>query len=221
LPPNMLMVILTRSDPPLHLAHLRGRAQLTELRASDLRFTLPEVREFLNQVMNLKLSPEEIAALDARSEGWIAGLQMAAISLQGRSDRAAFIAAFSGSDRNIMDYLFEEVFEHQNADIQSFMLQTSVLEQLTGPLCDAVTGRNNSSAILAGMQKANLFVLALDDEGRWYRYHPLFAELLRHHLRDSQPDRTRKPVFGMSKMVLSCRPSNTLCWGKTFLWPLA
>ncbi len=187
LPQNMHLVILTRSDPPFHLSYLRGRAQLTELRAVDLRFTTQEVGDFLNRVMNLNLSQEEVASLDARSEGWIAGLQMAAISLKGRTDTAQFIAAFSGSNRNIMDYLFEEVFDRQPEDVQSFLLQTSILEQLTGPLCDAVTGRNNSQAILETMKKANLFILSLDDDGRWYRYHPLFADLLFHSLKNSQP----------------------------------
>ncbi|MBN1191180.1 MAG: hypothetical protein JXA46_15595 [Dehalococcoidales bacterium] len=187
MPQNMHLVILTRSDPPLHLSHLRGRGQLTELRAVDLRFTTQEGGEFLNQVMNLNLSEQDISSLDARSEGWIAGLQMAAISLKGRTDATQFIAAFSGSNRNIMDYLFEEVFDRQTGDIQSFLLQTSILEQLTGPLCDAVTGRNDSGKILENMKRANLFVLSLDDEGRWYRYHHLFADLLLHNLRNSQP----------------------------------
>jgi LuxR family transcriptional regulator, maltose regulon positive regulatory protein len=187
MPQNMHLAILTRSDPPLHLSHLRGRGQLIELRASDLRFTIEEVGKFLNQVMSLNLSKEEISSLDARSEGWIAGLQMAAISLKDRTDKSEFIAAFSGSNRNIMDYLFEEVFERQTADIQSFMLQTSILEQLTGPLCDAVTGRNDSGVILENMQKTDLFVLSLDEENRWYRYHHLFADLLLHNLKIAQP----------------------------------
>jgi LuxR family transcriptional regulator, maltose regulon positive regulatory protein len=188
LPANMHLVIMTRSDPPLHLSQLRGRGQLTELRAVDLRFTTQEVTEFLNQVMKLDLSQEEIATLDVRSEGWIAGLQMAAISLKGRTDTTEFINAFSGSDRSIMDYLFEEVFERQSTDRQAFLLDTAMLDQLTGPLCDAVTGRNNSSAILEDMKRENLFVLSLDNEGRWYRYHPLFADLLLHNLRKSKPD---------------------------------
>lgn len=187
LPQNMHLVIMTRSDPPIHLSHLRGRAQLTELRAVDLRFNTQEVGEFLNQVMNLNLTHEEIASLDARSQGWIAGLQMAAISLKGRTDTAQFIAAFSGSNRNIMDYLFEEVFDQQTEDIQSFLQQTSILEELTGSLCDAVTGRNNSNTILENMKKANLFVLSLDDDGRWYRYHPLFTDLLMHNLKNNHP----------------------------------
>jgi len=187
LPSNMHLVIMTRSDPPLHLSHLRGRGQLTELRAIDLRFTLQEVTEFLNQIMKLNLSPEEISSLDSRSEGWIAGLQMAAISLKGRTNTVEFINAFSGSDRSIMDYLFEEVFERQTEDTQSFLLDTAVLDQLTGPLCDAVTGRNNSSTILDTLKRDNLFVLSLDNEGSWYRYHPLFADLLMHNLRQSKP----------------------------------
>jgi LuxR family transcriptional regulator, maltose regulon positive regulatory protein len=187
MPPNLHLVILTRSDPPLHLSHLRGRGQIIELRAIDLRFTLEEGRKFLNQVMKLNLSEEEISSLDARSEGWIAGLQMAAISLKGRTDTTEFIDAFSGSNRNILDYLFEEVFERQTEDIKSFLLETSILEQLTGPLCDAVTHRNDSSKVLEAMKKANLFVISLDEIGRWYRYHRLFADLLKHSLKNFRP----------------------------------
>ena len=187
LPPNMLIVILTRADPPLYLAYLRGRGQLTELRANDLRFTLEETTEFLNENMKLGLNQEEISSLDARSEGWAAGLQMAAVSLKGRINKAEFIDAFSGNNRNITDYLFEEVFRCQSADMQSFMLETAILDQLTGPLCDAVTGRTDSSLMLEIMKKANLFVLALDDEGRWYRYHRLFADLLLNSLKNSKP----------------------------------
>jgi len=187
IPQNMHMVIISRSDPPLHLSNLRGRGQLTELRAIDLRFTLQEVTEFLNQIMKLNLSREEISSLDARSEGWIAGLQMAAISLKGRTNTAEFINAFSSSNRAIMDYLFEEVFEHLTEDIQSFLLETAVLYQLTGPLCDAVTGRNNSGTLLDTMRRNNLFLLSLDNEGRWYRYHPLFADLLLNNLKRSKP----------------------------------
>ncbi len=189
LPPNLHLVILTRADPPIPLAHLRGRGQLTELRAADLRFTIDEVTRFLKHVMDLNLTPEEISSLDTLSEGWVAGLQMAAISLKGRKDPSDFIRSLNMSNRDILDYLFEEVYESQPEDIQSFLLETAILGQLTGPLCNAVTDRSDSGAILKRMIKANLFILPLDEEGRWYRYHRLFADLLLHNLVNSQPER--------------------------------
>ena len=140
LPPQMHLVIATREDPPLPLARLRARGQLTELRAADLRFTPAEAAEFLNQVMGLNLSAEDIAALETRTEGWIAGLQLAALSMQGRSDTASFIQAFTGSHRFVLDYLVEEVLQRQPEHVRSFLLQTAILDRLCGPLCDAVTG---------------------------------------------------------------------------------
>jgi len=186
LPPQMHLVIATRADPPLPLARLRAQDQLTELRAADLRFTTEEVAAFLNQVMGLGLSPEDVAALEARTEGWIAGLQMAALSMQGQEDVAGFIRAFTGSDRHVLDYLVEEVLHRQPESVQTFLLQTSILERMTGPLCDAVTdsppGEGAGQAMLEMLERANLFIVPLDNERRWYRYHCLFADLLRSRL---------------------------------------
>lgn len=187
LPPNFHLVIAGRADPPWALARLRSRREVVELRVGDLRFMPDEVATFLNHVMKLDLSAELVAALDARTEGWAAGLQMAALSMQGQ-DRAAFVRAFSGSHRYILDYLVEEVLERQPGDVQDFMLKTSILEQMTALLCDAVTSRNDSSAILARLDKSNLFLVALDDQRRWYRYHHLFADLLISRLRQATPD---------------------------------
>jgi LuxR family transcriptional regulator, maltose regulon positive regulatory protein len=188
LPPQAHLVIATREDPALPLARWRARGQLTELRAADLRFTPTEAAAFLNQVMDLSLTAEEVAALEARTEGWIAGLQLAAISLHGQDDVTGFINSFTGSHRFVLDYLVEEVLEQQSRTVQSFLLRTSVLERLCGPLCDAVLGDPSVSAseILAALDRANLFIVPLDDERRWYRYHHLFAELLRQRLSTSQ-----------------------------------
>jgi LuxR family maltose regulon positive regulatory protein len=197
LPPQMLLVIATREDPHLPLARYRARGQLTELRAADLRFNTAEAAEFLNQVMGLNLSAEDIAALDTRTEGWIAGLQMAAISMQGLQDASSFIQSFSGSHRFVLDYLLEEVLHRQPVEVQTFLLRTSILERLCGPLCDAVIAREemriedsdksllstlDSQSILEYLERANLFIIPLDNERRWYRYHHLFAELLRQRL---------------------------------------
>jgi len=186
--PQIHLVIATRADPPLPIARLRGRGQLTEVHAKDLRFTASEVAVFLNEVMGLSLSADQVAALEMRTEGWIAGLQLAALSMQGRDDIAAFIKAFTGSQHFVADYLTEEVLCRQSDAIRSFLLQTSVLDRLTGPLCDAVTGRADSQELLELLEDANLFVIPLDEEQRWYRYHQLFADLLRHHLRHRGPD---------------------------------
>ena len=184
-PPQMHLVIATREDPALPLSRLRARDQLTELRATDLRFTTPEAAEFLNQVMGMDLSAEDIAALENRTEGWIAGLQLAAISMRERDDTTSFIDSFTGSHRLVLDYLIEEVLDQQSESIQSFLLQTSILEQLTGSLCDALTGQENSQQTLEMLEHANLFIVSLDDEHRWYRYHHLFADLLRQRLHQS------------------------------------
>jgi LuxR family maltose regulon positive regulatory protein len=209
LPPMMHLVIVTRADPPLPLARLRARGQLTEIRADDLRFTVEEATAFLNQVMDLSLAPEQIATLEARTEGWVAGLQLAALSLQGLGsgeDVASFMDAFAGSHRYVMDYLVEEVFSRQPLPIQEFLLQTSVLERLCGPLCDAILDRRQMTAdeegtssvlrpslggqaILQYLEDHNLFTIPLDHERRWYRYHHLFADLLRDRLRQMQPER--------------------------------
>jgi LuxR family maltose regulon positive regulatory protein len=187
LPPRMHLVIATREDPALPLARLRARGQLTELRGADLRFTPSEAAEFLNAAMDLDLSADEIAALDARTEGWIAGLQLAAISLQGRADVAGFIASFAGSNRFVLDYLVEEVLQRQPEPVQSFLLRTSILDRLCGPLCDAVMLDASASGqqTLEYLDRANLFLIPLDTERRWYRYHHLFAELLRQRLHQS------------------------------------
>jgi LuxR family maltose regulon positive regulatory protein len=187
LPPPMHLVIATRADPPLPLIRLRARGQLIEVRATDLRFDLDEARLFLQAVMRLNLPPEALVALEQRTEGWIAGLQLAALSLQGRSDVAAFLHAFTGSHRFILDYLTEEVFSRQPHEVRSFLLATSILERLSGPLCDAVTGQQGGQSRLAALEQAKLFVVALDDEQRWYRYHHLFAEVLRTRLQQNDP----------------------------------
>jgi LuxR family maltose regulon positive regulatory protein len=230
-PPQMHLVIATRSDPPWNLSRLRGRGELSELRQADLRFKPEEIARFFSQVAGLDPSEDEIAALASRTEGWIAGLQMAALALRGPSpvlpaagqkgargsvdgadpalpttdplapvtresegagDRplsnSHFIQALAGSRRYIMDYLVEEVLQRQPASVQTFLLQTSILDLLTGPLCDAVTGQRNSQATLEGMARANLFILSLDGERRWYRYHRLFADLLRIRLHQLQPE---------------------------------
>ena len=189
LPSNLHVAIGTRSDPPLPLARLRSRGELTELRASDLRFAPPEAEIFLNQVMGLALSPQHIAALDARTEGWVAGLQLAALSMRERSDIAGFIEAFAGSHRFVIDYLGEEVLSRQPEQVRSFLLQTAFLDRLNGGLCEAVTGRADSGELLATLERENLFVVPLDDKRQWYRYHHLFADVLRARSLREDPDR--------------------------------
>ena len=187
LPPHLHLVISTRADPPLHLARLRARDQLIELHESDLRFTLAEAVLFLNETMNLSLTPEQIMALETRTEGWIAGLQLAALSLRGREDLSGFVQAFTGSHRFVFDYLMDEVFAGQTESTQSFLIQTSILERLNASLCDAITGRMDGQAVLEELERNNLFLTALDDERRWYRYHQLFADVLRHRLTEKSP----------------------------------
>ena len=192
LPPQLHLVITTREDPQLPLARLRARDQLTELRAADMRFTPAEAADFL-QAMGLHLSADDIAALEDRTEGWIAGLQLAALamqspSMQGRQELSGFIQAFAGDHRYIMDYLVEEVLQCQPEPVRSFLLQTSILDRLNGPLCDAVTGQEDGSAQLEALQRGNFFVIPLDDKRHWYRYHHLFAEVLHAYLMAEQPD---------------------------------
>jgi LuxR family maltose regulon positive regulatory protein len=187
LPPQMHLVILTRADPPLPLARLRASNQLTEIRADHLRFTPDEATAFLSQVMGLELSTEDVATLQAHTEGWIAGLQLAALSLQSSEDTPSFVAAFTGSHRYIVDYLVEEVLSRQPEAVQSFLLQTSILDRMSGPLCDALTQRADGQAMLERLEKANLFLVPLDEERRWYRYHHLFADLIRQQLNASEP----------------------------------
>ncbi|HSR29000.1 MAG TPA: LuxR C-terminal-related transcriptional regulator [Anaerolineae bacterium] len=182
LPLRMHLVIATRVDPPLPLARLRARGHLSELREGDLRFTTEETTDFLNQTMDLRLSAEDIAALEARTEGWVAGLQLAGLSLQDVADPHAFVAAFRGDNRYIADYLLEEVLQRQPEKFQQFLMQTSILDRLSGPLCDAVTDRRDSQAVLNTIERANLFLIPLDSHREWFRYHHLFASLLRQRL---------------------------------------
>lgn len=179
LPERMHLVVASRSDPPLPLARLRARGNLTELRATDLRFTAAETSAFLNQVMHLGLDAADITALETRTEGWIAGLQLAALSLQGRSDPTAFVQAFTGTHRFVIDYLTEEVLHRQPPSVRDFLAQTCILHRLSGSLCDAVTGLTTGSATLEALERDNLFVVPLDDRREWYRYHHLFADVLR------------------------------------------
>ena len=187
LPPQAHLIIATRSDPPLPLARLRARGHLTELRATELRFGATEASAFLEKVMGLRLSPEDVTTLQTRTEGWIAGLQLAALSLQGRADVASALAAFTGSHRFVLDFLSEEVLSRQPAPMQAFLLQTSILERLSGSLCAAVTRQEESQTMLEAIDRANLFVIALDDGREWYRYHHLFADVLRSRLSQVMP----------------------------------
>lgn len=211
LPQNVHLIIATRADPPLRLARLRSRRQLLEIRTNDLRFSPEEAFEYLNHIMGLPLTPDDLALLDNKIEGWIAGLQMAALSIQGREDQKKFIQAFSGSDRYILDYLTDEVLSKQTKEIQTFLIQTSILERLCSSICysvveseepgNRVEGMNPGSenpkserdyqAILEYLEQKNLFITPLDNERRWYRYHQLFADLLRSRLRQSQPGKEK------------------------------
>ncbi len=186
LPDNWRVVVSTRADPPLCLARLRGRGQLFELRQSDLCFTPAETAIFLIDVMGLPIDAQAVAALAARTEGWVAGLQMAAVSMQGRSDLQDFVEAFTGSQHQILDYLVEEVLQRQTEPVQTFLLQTSILDRMCAPLCDAVTAGHASQAMLDWLEHANLFVYPLDDQQHWYRYHHLFSDLLQHRLQQTQ-----------------------------------
>jgi LuxR family maltose regulon positive regulatory protein len=188
LPPRFHLVIATRADPPLPLARLRARGELNELRAADLRFTTEEAATFLDQVMELQLSAQDIAELETRTEGWIAGLQMAALAMRDRTDIPDFIAAFTGSNRFVVDYLAQEVLGRQPEVLRTFLLKTSVLDRMCGPLCDVVISGDNAQGILEHLEHDNLFVIPLDEERRWYRYHHLFTDVLRQHLRQTQAD---------------------------------
>ncbi|HMO56437.1 MAG TPA: LuxR C-terminal-related transcriptional regulator [Roseiflexaceae bacterium] len=188
LPPQLHLVIATREDPALPLARLRARGQITELRAGDLRFSPTEAAGFLNEVMGLDLSAADIATLEDRTEGWIAGLQLAALSIQGRRDVSEFLRDFAGDHRYILDYLVDEVLQRQPEELRSFLLQTAILDRLHGPLCAAVTGQPGSSARLEALHRGNFFLVPLDDTRQWYRYHHLFAEVLRAQLQVELPD---------------------------------
>jgi LuxR family transcriptional regulator, maltose regulon positive regulatory protein len=186
LPPQLHVVIAGRADPALPLARLRARGELAEIRAAELRFTPGEAAAYLNEMMGLPLTAQDVAALEGRTEGWIAALQLAALSMQGRDDVAGFIAGFAGDDRYVVDYLAEEVLQRQPEPVQAFLLQTSILGRLSGPLCDAVTGQGGGKAMLAALERGNLFLVPLDDRRRWYRYHHLFADVLQARLLDEQ-----------------------------------
>ena len=188
LPPRLHVVIASRTDPALPLARLRARGELVETRAAELRFIPDEAAAYLNEMMGLQLTAGDVAALEGRTEGWIAALQLAALSMQGRDDIAGFIAGFTGDDRYVVDYLAEEVLQRQSDRVQAFLLQTSILGRLSGPLCDAVTGQGGGKAMLEALDRGNLFLVPLDDRRRWYRYHHLFADVLQARLLDEQPD---------------------------------
>lgn len=188
LPPSVHVILTTRADPSLPLARLRARGELVELRASDLRFTTGEVAAYFTQTGGAVLDDTDVAALASRTEGWIAALQLAALSLQDRADPSAFIAGFSGDNRYVVDYLVEEVLARQSDQVRAFLLQTSILDRLTGDLCDAVTEQIGGKAMLEWVSRANLFLTSLDETRTWYRYHHLFADMLQTHLRDERPD---------------------------------
>lgn len=189
LPPRMHVVIATRADPGLRLSRLRSRGELVEIRAADLRFKPDEAASYLNEVMGLDLSAAQVAALEKRTEGWIAALQLAGLSMQGRDDVGSFIAGFTGDDRYIVDYLVEEVLHRQPEAVRSFLLDTSILTRMTGVLCDAVTGRVGGNAMLEALDRGNLFLVPLDDRRQWYRYHHLFGDVLQARLRAEDPER--------------------------------
>jgi LuxR family maltose regulon positive regulatory protein len=191
LPPQMHLIIASRVTPSLPLSRLRARCEMTELRVDDLRFTPDEVAVFLNQMTGLEFSTENIIALENRTEGWIAGLQLAALSMQGLKhsrDVSSFIAAFTGSHRYVLDYLTDEVLQQCPPGTTDFLLQTSILKRLSGPLCNAVTGQDDSHTTLEKLDDANMFIVPLDNERHWYRYHHLFADLLQQRLQRAQPD---------------------------------
>ena len=189
-PPALHLVLASRADPPLALARLRARGQLAELRAAEVRFTTEEAAAVLREAAGpgLSLSDAALAALAARTEGWVAGLQLAGLSLRGQPDVAGFVASFSGSHRYVLDFLAEEVLDRQPDQVRGFLLETSVLGQLSGELCDAVTGRTDSQRLLERVERANLFLMPLDEVRGWWRYHHLFADLLRARLQAEQPD---------------------------------
>ncbi len=186
LPSHIRLVIAARADPPLQLAHFRGKGMLLEVRTDDLRFSLDDAASLLKEMKASELSDTDIAALNERTEGWAIGLKMAALSMKGQNDVPGFINAFTGSQRYIMDYLMEEVLQKQTQELKEFLLKTSVLDRLTGPLCDELTGRSNSRDMLIALERGHLFIVPLDEERQWYRYEHLFADLLRHQCETAQ-----------------------------------
>ncbi|HET7763130.1 MAG TPA: AAA family ATPase, partial [Phycicoccus sp.] len=199
LPPQVTLAVTTRADPPLPLPRLRARGELVEVRAADLRFTEDEAGHFLNDVMGLALAEPQVSALETRTEGWAAGLQLAALSAGtgGATDR--FVEEFAGSHRFVLDYLLEEVLDAQPEDVRSFLLDTCVLDELTGGLCDALTGRTDGQRTLEALERANLFVIPLDDDRRWWRYHHLFADALRARLGAAEPARAARLHRGAAR----------------------
>src|SRR4029079_10593155 len=187
LAPHAHALIATRSDPPFPLGRMRARGDLKELRASDLRFDRTEAASFLNEVMNLELTPGDVAALEERTEGWIAGLQLSALTLQGRQNRSELVKEFAGDNRFVLDYLLEEVLNCQTEKVQDFLLRTSTLTRLNGSLCDALTDDQGGHELLEQLERSNLFLIRLDGRGEWFRYHHLFADLLRLKLKQKQP----------------------------------
>jgi LuxR family maltose regulon positive regulatory protein len=199
LPSQIHLILTSRSDPPLPLARWRAGSQLAEIRADELRFTKEEASSFMVETLGLPLSSGEVSALVDHTEGWIAGLQLAALSMQGRLDIPAFIADFTGSHHYIVDYLTEEILQRQPEPIQSFLLQTSILDRMCGPLCEALIGQSRGQEMLEYLEHANLFLQRLDDERNWYRYHQLFSEMLHHRLQQAQPDLISKLEHNASK----------------------
>jgi LuxR family maltose regulon positive regulatory protein len=203
-PPQIHLVVASREDPPLPLSRLRARGQMVDVRQADLRFTGEETSNFLQRIMALDLTAAEVATLHQRTEGWIAGLQLVALSMQGSADVRRLVASFAGDHRYVLDYLMDEVFAQQPDDVQDFLLETSILERFSAPLCDAVVGRDDSRGVLLSLERSNLFIVPLDQSRQWYRYHRLFADLLRHRLSQSPPfippacggDRGRAPAGG-------------------------
>ena len=187
-PPNLHVVVSTRADPNLPLARLRARGELVEIRARDLRFTVSETASYLTDVGDRPVTPDQVSALESRTEGWAAALQLASLSMQGRDDVGDFIAGFTGTDRHVVDYLADEVLSRQSDEVRDFLERTSILDVLGGDLCDAVLERTGSRAMLERLERANLFLVPLDDHRTWYRYHHLFADVLRAHLRSDQPN---------------------------------
>ena len=186
-PPNLHVVVSTRADPNLPLARLRARGELVEIRAVDLRFTAHETASYLTDVGGLAVAATDVTALESRTEGWAAALQLASLSMQGRDDIGDFVAGFAGTDRYVVDYLADEVLSRQPDEVRDFLERTSILDVLSGELCDSVLGRTGSRAMLERLERANLFLVSLDDQRVWYRYHHLFADVLRARLLDENP----------------------------------
>ena len=213
-PPQIHTVVITREDPPFPLARLRARNQLTELRVADLRFAESETTQFLNGIMGLHLDKRSISQLEERTEGWAAGLQMAALSIRERKDVQEFIDNFSGTNRYILDYLLEEVLANQPPEIQRFLLKTSILKQLSAPLCDVLLSENNDSAsILSYLEQANLFLLPLDDKRIWYRYHHLFADLLHARL---QQTHSKDDLADLHSLAAAWHEQNNIPYGAIY-----